>query len=115
MLNKNLNLILLVSAMVALAVLSRLVSHAWNFTILGGLALFSGLFFARKSVAFAVIFLSLLISDAMIGFHSQMPSVYFSFLLMVVLGSFLNLRSSRGIVVGTSLLGSLLFFFITNF
>lgn len=109
------NLILFAGFLVIIAVLSRVVSHAWNFTILGGVALFSGAFFAQRSISVVVILLSLLVSDAVIGFHSQMPSVYFSFLVMGALGSLLTINSPRLAVLSTSVLGSLLFFLITNF
>ena len=115
MLKKNLNLILFAGFLVIIAVLSRLLSHAWNFTILGGVAIFSAAFFTKRYIAFAVVILILLISDAVLGFHSQMPAVYFSFLLMAGLGSFLTINSSRLTILGTSVLGSLLFFVITNF
>jgi hypothetical protein len=114
MFNKNLNQILLVISFVALAVLSRLVSHQWNFTMMGAVALFAGAFLTRKLFAAATVILSLLISDYFIGFHNQMLVVYGSFLAMAFAGSFLNLSSSRLKVLSTSFIGSILFFVLTN-
>ncbi len=115
MLKKNLNLFLFAGSLVVIAVLSRLLTHTWNFTIMGGVAIFSAAFFAKRFVAFTIVIASLLISDAVLGFHSQMPAVYFSFLLMAAVGSLLTLNSSRLAVFATSVFGSLLFFMITNF
>lgn len=113
--NNPAHLILLGLMLVTIAVLSRFVGHLWNFTLLGGVSLIAGALFNKKSYSFLVVISSLLISDWVIGFHDQMFSVYFSFLLMVVLGSLLKIQSSRLAIVSTSLLGSLLFFLITNF
>lgn len=115
MAQKNLNLALLVLGLVVLGVLSRLSVHAWNFTILGGLALFSGALFVRKWVSILVMFTTLILSDILIGFHGQMPLVYLAFFMLCALGIILSNRPSRALVLGTSVLGSLLFFVVTNF
>lgn len=113
---KSLNLFLLAAGLVFLGVLSRLTAHAWNFTMMGGLALFAGAFFKRQWVSAAVVFGALLISDAVIGFHSQMPGVYLSFGLMALMGALLLSKpSSRLTVLSTSLAGSLVFFLMSNF
>lgn len=112
---KNLNLVLLALVLIALGVLSRLSAHAWNFTIMGGLALFSGAFFSRKWVPVVIVYSSLLVSDFVIGFHNQMPAVYFSFALMILAGAFLKVNSSRLAWVSTAVLGSFVFFIVSNF
>ena len=60
-----------------MAVLSRFANHYWNFTLLGGAFLLAGAYFQDKKVAIVLMFSTLLVSDAIIGFHAQMPSVYF--------------------------------------
>lgn len=112
---KNLNLILLVVGLIFLGVVSRLSVHAWNFTAMGGLAVFSGAFFRKKWMAALVVYPALLISDFMIGFHAQMPGVYLAFGMMVLAGAFLGVKPSRPMYVGATLAGSFLFFAVSNF
>ena len=114
--NKNLkNEIIIGFLLISLLVFSRLTSHLWNLTAVGGVALFAGAYFSRKAVALFVVFSGLLISDFFLGFHDQMIAVYFSYALISGLGFLLSLKSSRGSIFLMSLTGALLFFLITNF
>ncbi|MBC7465317.1 MAG: hypothetical protein H7256_04940 [Bdellovibrio sp.] len=102
-------------ALVALVVVSRLTSHIWNFTAVGGVALFSGAYFSKKYFAVLVPLMGLFISDLMIGLHNQMLPVYFSYALIVALGCTLQVNSPRVRTAMTSIAGACLFFLITNF
>ncbi len=66
--------------------------------------------------AFLVPGVAMLTSDAFIGFYSIpiMASVYLSFFVMVFIGRFLPRKFSPVRLLGASLLGSLLFFIVTN-
>lgn len=112
---KNKNNIILFAVLLVLAVLSRLVSHYWNFTVLGGVFLLAGAYFQDKKIPVVLMLSVLLLSDAVIGFHTQMPAVYFSYLLVVTLGFLLKPQSARYKVFGAAVAGSALFFLITNF
>lgn len=101
--------------LVTVAVLSRTTGHLWNLTAMGAVALFAGAYFSKKWVAVLAPMLALLISDMVIGFDVQSLPVYFSYVLIVSLGFSLKVQSPRSKVVGFSLLGTLLFFLITNF
>ena len=59
--------------------------------------------------------LALMISDLVIGFDRQSMSVYLAYAVIVALGFFLQISSARLKVLAFSLLGSILFFLITNF
>jgi len=109
------NTIIVFITLLVLVLLSRWVSHLWNFTLVGGAFLFAGSYFKDKKISVALMLLALLVSDLVIGFHDQMPSVYFSYLVIVALGFLLTNSSSRLKIIGVSFLGSLLFYFITNF
>ena len=98
-----------------LAVLSRFASHMWNFTVCGGVFLFAGAYFKDKKVSFTLMLSTMLISDFVIGFHNQMPIVYFSYALVVGLGLFVKESAPRMQVLGLSFFGTFLFFLITNF
>lgn len=112
---KNKNTIIVFATLFTLIILSRWVSHLWNFTLVGGALLFAGSYFKDKKIAVALMLSSMLVSDYVIGFHDQMISVYFSYLIMIALGYFLTSAPSRFKIFGFSIAGSLAFYLITNF
>jgi len=57
----------------------------------------------------------MLASDLFLGFNSVTPAVYLCFMLSVVLGRFIQGRTSMWNVGGVALGSSVLFFLITNF
>jgi hypothetical protein len=107
-------LVAILSAIAAAAVL-RLVPHPPNFTPIGAMALFSGAYLGRRGLAFAAPFGAMLLSDAVIGFHSGMPFVYASVALIVLLGWIVLSRVSPLRVAGAAVASSVLFFLLTNF
>ncbi len=102
-------------ALVGLAAISRLIPHPPNVTPVAAMALFGGAAFADRRLAFLAPAAALLLSDLLLGFHSQMLIVYACFAVTVVFG--LCLRGRPGFVaLGAVTLGSsLLFFLATNF
>ena len=107
-------LLAILTAVVAAAAL-RLVPHPPNFTPIGAMALFSGAYLANRKLALAAPLAAMLISDAVLGFHSGMPFVYGSVALIVVIGWLGLKRVSSLRVVGAALVSSVLFFIVTNF
>lgn len=114
-----------VAGMVAIAVLARWLPHPPNFTPLGALALFGGAIAGRQGaagrrwIAGAAVLATMLISDAMLGFHPLMPVVYGCLLVNVWLGHRYLSGHGDGFVgagrtVATSLMGSVVFFLVTN-
>jgi hypothetical protein len=101
-------------AMVLGAALLRMAPHPWNFTPIGGMALFSGAMFRNRALAFAVPFATLFLSDLWIGLHSLMWAVYGSFALSVLMGMWLRRRRHLLPIAGATLAGAVLFFVITN-
>lgn len=99
----------------------RLIPHYPNFTPIGAMALFAGTYISNKRMAYAVPLLAMLISDVMLqliygqGFHNTLFFVYGSFMLITSLGFLLRKRVQRQTIMVSSLVGSLIFFFITNF
>jgi hypothetical protein len=112
---KNKNTILVFVTLLLLAVMSRMWSHMWNFTLVGGVFLFAGAYFKDRKIAVALMLSVMLISDYFIGFHSQMPAVYLGYLVVVGIGFLLNTDSIRSKVLGYSFVGTLSFYVITNF
>ncbi len=100
---------------IAAAVATRFLKLPVNVSAIGAMALFAGLTFKNRVVAFGLPILALLISDAILGFHELMWAVYGAFALVVAIGIFV--RDASGIAPKAlgSILGSVLFFVITNF
>ena len=96
------------------AALMRLLPHPWNVTPVAAMALFAGARLENPRTAYAIPLLAMLVSDAVLGFHAAIPFVYAAFLATVALGRGLAHRPGAGRVLGSSVVASLLFFFLTN-
>jgi hypothetical protein len=79
------------------------------------MALFGGVYLGKRALAFAAPFGALLLSDAIIGFHSGMPWVYGSVALIVLIGWLVASRITPLRIAGAAVLSSFLFFIVTNF
>lgn len=113
---KSLQIRLITLCTIVLATaLFRLLPHWPNFTPVAALALFGAATFERKWIGLVAPFLAMLLSDALIGFHGNMTSVYVSFGLTWLLGLWALRRPSAGRIAATSVTASVLFFLITNF
>ncbi|HKR06021.1 MAG TPA: DUF6580 family putative transport protein [Bacteroidia bacterium] len=101
--------------------LIRLFPHLPNFTPIGAMALFGGTYISNKRWAILLPLIALFISDMALqifngtGFHATMPFVYGSLVLISMLGFLLRKRVQRQTIMVSSLVGSLIFFFVTNF
>jgi len=102
------------SLLILIAVVIRLLPHPANVAPIGALALFGGVYLNKK-YALVVPLIAMVISDYFLGFDTTMPFVYGSFFLIGLLGLWLRDHKSPQHVVAGSLLGSVLFFLITNF
>ena len=101
---------IVIIAFMLLAVLFRLLPHLPNFTPITAIALFGGLYFTQKSMAYLVPLSIMVLSDLFLGFHSISIVVYAAFLVV----SFIGNQTKKPSVL-TILLGSISFFIITNF
>lgn len=104
-----------ITGIIIIAAIMRLLPHWPNFTPIAAIALFGGTMFGKKYIAFIIPILALLISDLIIGFHSSMYAVYFSFIITVLIG--IQLRKNMKVfnIFAATLISSTLFFIITNF
>ena len=96
-------------------VLFRLLPHWPNVTPIAALALFGAATFERKWLGLVIPLLAMLLSDALIGFHSSMGAVYFSFGLTWLIGLYSLRTPTVGRIAAASIASSVLFFLITNF
>ena len=117
---------LLLAAMIVLAALSRLLPHPPNFSPVEAMALFGGAYFANRAWAVVVPLIAMVLSDVALGLMfggSYMSyvaslsfwSVYVCIALSTVLGFGLRGKVNGANVLGYSLIGSVLFFAVTNF
>jgi len=98
---------LLVLVFCVFAVLLRLVPHPPNFAPITSLAIFGGVMFRNKWLGMSLPLLVMFISDLFLGFYVITPWVYGSFLLISLISKQVNNKNI--------LMGSILFFIITNF
>lgn len=114
-------------AVVLLAALTRIIPHPWNFTGVGALALFSGAFLEKRWQAVGLTWLAMFVGDLLLGFHATMPFTYGALALVTFLGRWnqsgaLSLITQKSSYIyrffswlATSLVGSGIFFLVSNF
>lgn len=106
---KNHKYIFLAVTTIIVLSLFRLIPHPPNFTPILAISVFAGIKFKDNLFSYLVPVFAMLISDAIIGFHSGMIIIYSA----IVLSAFVSRRFNT---INTSVLGScILFFLITNF
>jgi len=117
---------LALAALIFLAALSRLLPHPPNVSPVEAIALFGGAYLSRGAWALVVPLLAMFVSDLALGLinggiyvdyflSAHFLSVYVCIALSSLLGFGLRGKVSAPRVAGYSLLGSVLFFLITNF
>ena len=79
------------------------------------MALFSGAYLGRRGLAFVAPLGALLLSDLVLGFYHGMATVYFTVVLIVLIGWWLSTRRSFWRVGAAALASSVLFYIVTNF
>ncbi|MGE8721504.1 DUF6580 family putative transport protein [Leptospira terpstrae] len=99
--------------MVIATVISRILPHPPNFTPILAVSLFSGAYLTDRRLALLIPILAMLVSDFFIGFHDLMPVVYGFMILAVLFGK--QIGSSLSKSFGYTVVGSVVFFVLTNF
>ena len=106
---KFLNREIVILLFIIIAAVIRLIPHPPNFAPITAMALFSGLNFQNKKLAYAIPILAMIVSDLFLGFYSISIFVYLSFIAITYIGT-----TIKSINVSNIFLSSLLFFIITN-
>lgn len=100
---------------ILLLAFSRLIPHPPNFTPLGAMALLAGATIKDFRVALLVPLFAMILSDALLGFHSSMEFVY-SAVSLIVLASSHWLKSFSLLPLTIAAVSSAtVFFIVTNF
>ena len=111
---KNNSSLLLAAVFVVLGLLTRFILVIPNFSPIISIALFSGVFFADKRIAFLIPVITMFISDIFIGLHSTMIATYLSFALIAIIGIKIKTVNVKSVLL-SSIGGAVLFFIVTNF
>ena len=100
--------------LVALAASSRLIQHPANFTAIGAMALFGGAIIRDKRLAFLLPLAAMIVTDAILGFHSSMIPVYACLVFTVFIGTKIQQNRTVLRIASASFVSSLVFFLVTN-
>ncbi|MBI4003931.1 MAG: hypothetical protein HY353_02820 [Candidatus Omnitrophica bacterium] len=104
----------LVVGLILVGIVSRLVPHPWNATPLTAIALFGGTYLPKRWAILSPLAIVAL-SDAFLGWHSTIPFTWGAFAVTGLLGWWIRVRLSATRILAGSLLGSVIFFVVTNF
>lgn len=105
---------LLAMGLVVVATLARLVPHPPNMTPLVSVALLGGATLPT-GLGIVVPLLAILASDLALGLHDVVAFTWGSVILMAMLGWWVRRSPRPGRIAAAAMLGSTLFFLITNF
>lgn len=102
-------------AVVALAAVSRLVKHPFNFTPVAAMSIFAGYYLKNRWGALLPL-AAMLLSDLFIGFYDWqvMAAVYLSIMLAFFIGKYASGKKWFYVPI-SALASSVLFFLVTNF
>ena len=107
--NKISNRELIIILFIVFAAIIRLIPHPPNFAPITAMALFGGVYFKNRKLAYAIPLIAMIISDLFLGFYSISIFVYTSFIAITFIGTII-----KTINVANIFLSSLLFFIVTN-
>ena len=107
--NKISNRELIIILFIVFAAIIRLIPHPPNFAPITAMALFGGVYFKNRKLAYAIPLIAMIISDLFLGFYSISIFVYASFIGITFIGTII-----KNINVANIFLSSLLFFIVTN-
>ena len=100
--------------LIAMAVLSRLLPHPYNFTPVAAIALFAGALLPVR-MALTLPLAAMVISDLIIGLHALVFLTWGCFIATVLLGKYLISRINPAFIISVSIFSSVLFYLVTNF
>lgn len=107
--------VLTISSLIVLGLMSRFMPHPPNFTAITAIALMGASATGSVWTAFSTVCVTMLLSDAIIGFHSCQLFVYFSYFLTCCIGQWFVVKRPRNHLLLACMASSFLFFGITNF
>ena len=101
--------------LILILALFRLMPHPPNFTPIIAVAIMSSYFFKNIYLSFAVLLISMLLSDIFIGFYPDIFFVYLSLCLITFIFFQINFKINYKSLFIFGFFGSLIFYLISNF
>jgi hypothetical protein len=94
----------------------RLVPHPPNFTPIGAMALFGGVYFAGTASAYGIPLAAMLLSSTLMGYGVDAGTafIYAGFVATTLLGRLVRTRRTPLTIAGAAFGGSLVFFILSN-
>ena len=88
--NKISNRELIIILFIVFAAIIRLIPHPPNFAPITAMALFGGVYFKNRKLAYAIPLIAMIISDLFLGFYSISIFVYASFIAITFIGTIIK-------------------------
>ena len=105
---------MLAISLIIAGILLRFMPHTANFTPVGEIALFSGMYL-KKKYALVVPLALMVLSDIFIGMHNVVIFTWGGFILSTLLGMAVKKHKSVLNISGISVASSLVFYLVSNF
>ena len=102
-------------SLILILAFSRIIPHPPNFTPIITIAVMSGYLFRNIYLAIAMLLISMLLSDAFIGFYKNMFFVYISLIFIVYFFYKIDSKINFKNLFLFSIFGSVIFYLISNF
>lgn len=104
--------IIIITIFAIASIVLRLYNEFWNFSILGGLAIYAGS--RSKSFGLCAVLASRLASDLLLGFYDSILFDYTSYCVIFAMGNLLKPQKIWSIVA-SGILSSITFYLLSNF
>ena len=101
--------------LILILVFSRIIPHPPNFTPIIAVAMVSGYFFRNIYLSLAVLFISMILADAFIGFYNNIIFVYLALLLIAFIFYKIKKKVNFKNLLFYGFGSSAIFFIISNF
>ena len=92
----------------------RLIDHPWNFTPILAFGILSGYYLRHVMYGYALIIMSMILGDLILGFHNLMLFTYFGLLFSVIVGKYCKQLGVAQIFL-SGITSSVVFFIVSNF
>ncbi len=101
--------------LIFILVFSRLIPHPPNFTPIISASIIGGYLFKKVNISLFIVLSSMILSDLFIGFHKTIFFTYLSLFIIIVIFSRINNIINKKNLFLFGIIGSLIFFLISNF
>lgn len=104
-----------IAGIILLLAASRLIPHPPNFTPVGAMAILVGAYIKDLRLGIFILFIAMILSDAVLGLHSSLLYVYAAIAAIVIMNRYLLQKITNTKLAFSTIVSALLFFIVTNF